>query len=64
MIRWLIVTLLALMLFSGLLPVLRRFGIGRLPGDLRWHIRGREFTLPIGSTIILSLIAAGIGRSL
>lgn len=64
MIRWMIVTLLALILFSGLTPLLRRFGIGRLPGDLTVRVGGRELSLPIGSTIILSLIAAGLGRLL
>ncbi|NBS98323.1 MAG: DUF2905 domain-containing protein [Betaproteobacteria bacterium] len=64
MIRWMIVTLLALILFSGLTPLLRRFGIGRLPGDLTVRVGRRELSLPIGSTIILSLIAAGLGRLL
>ena len=64
MIRWMIVTILALFLFSGLTPLLRRFGIGRLPGDLTLRLGRRELSLPIGSTIILSLIAAGLGRLL
>jgi hypothetical protein len=64
MIRWMIVTLLALILFSGLTPLLRRFGIGRLPGDLTLRVGRRALSLPIGSTIILSLIAAGLGRLL
>jgi len=64
MIRWMIVTLLALILFSGLTPLLRRFGIGRLPGDLTLRVGRRELSLPIGSTVILSLIAAGLGRLL
>lgn len=64
MIRWMIVTFIALILFSGLTPLLRRFGIGRLPGDLTLRLGRRELSLPIGSTIILSLIAAGLGRLL
>jgi Protein of unknown function (DUF2905) len=64
MIRWMIVTLLALILFSGLTPLLRRFGIGRLPGDLTLRVGRWELPLPIGSTIILSLIATGVGRLL
>jgi hypothetical protein len=64
MIRWMIVTLLALILFSGLTPLLRRFGIGRLPGDFTLRLGRLELPLPIGSTIILSLIAAGLGRLL
>jgi len=34
MIRWLLVVLLALVLVNGLMPLLRRLGLGRLPGDL------------------------------
>ena len=38
------------------------FGFGRLPGDLNFRIFGREFNLPFTTTIILSLVAAGIAR--
>lgn len=62
MIRWLLVTLLALVLFSGLSSWLRRFGLGRLPGDLNFRAFGRDWSLPLASTIVLSLIAAGIAR--
>jgi len=61
-IRWLLVTLLALVLFSGLMPWLRRLGLGRLPGDLNFRAFGRDWSLPIASTIVLSLLAAGIAR--
>ena len=62
MIRWLIVTILALIVFSGLQPWLRKMGFGRLPGDLNFRLFGRDFSLPIGSTLLLSLIAAGIAK--
>lgn len=62
MIRWLLITVLALVLFSGLQPWLRRLGMGRLPGDLNFRLFGREWSIPIASTIVLSLIAAGIAR--
>ena len=62
MIRWLIVTILALIVFSGLQPWLRRMGFGRLPGDLHFRRVGREWHLPIASTLLLSLIAAGIAK--
>jgi hypothetical protein len=62
MIRWLLVTVLALVLFSGLTPCLRRLGMGRLPGDLNFRAFGREWSLPIASTIVLSMIAAAIAR--
>lgn len=64
MIKWLIATVLALALFSGLMPFLRRFGIGRLPGDFSFTLFGREISLPIMSTVVLSMLAAGIAHLL
>lgn len=62
MLRWLLVTLLALMLIGWLAPALRRFGFGKLPGDFRFIFRGREVQVPLGSTIVLSLVAALISH--
>ncbi len=62
--RWLLVTVLALLLFSGLSRWLRRFGLGRLPGDLNFRAFGREWSLPLASTIVLSLLAAGVSQLL
>ncbi len=62
MIRWLLVTALALFLFSGLMPWLRRFGVGRLPGDFEFRLFGRLWTVPLMSTVVLSLIAMGVGQ--
>lgn len=62
--RWLLVFLIAFVLFNGLQGWLRRIGLGRLPGDLRWRARGRDWYLPIGSSLVLSLIAALVGMLL
>jgi len=62
MLKWLLVIVLALVLFSGLMPVLRRLGIGRLPGDLDFRAFGRDWSIPITSTILLSLIAALLAK--
>lgn len=62
MLKWLIVTVLALVVLSGLRPWLDRFGLGRLPGDLRFRAFGRGWAVPIASTILLSLIAAGLAK--
>lgn len=64
MIRWLIVIFLALVLISWVSPVLQRLGFGRLPGDLRFKVFGRELFVPLTSTIVLSLVAAGISKLL
>ncbi|OIN92889.1 MAG: hypothetical protein AUJ20_06025 [Comamonadaceae bacterium CG1_02_60_18] len=64
MIRWLIVVLLALILLNGLTPWLQKLGFGRLPGDIRFKLFGREIFIPLTTTIILSLVAAGISKVL
>ncbi|MFO0108412.1 MAG: DUF2905 domain-containing protein [Burkholderiales bacterium] len=62
MLRWLIIVFLILVIFSGLQPWLRKLGFGRLPGDFRFRLFGREFFIPITSTLLLSMMAAGIAR--
>lgn len=64
MIRWMIVIFLALLLISWFSPALQRLGFGRLPGDLRFRLFGRDMFLPFTSTILLSLLAAAIARFL
>jgi len=59
--RWFLVILLALLVFNGLQPWLQRIGLGRLPGDFRFRFAGREWFVPLTSTIVLSLIAYAIG---
>jgi hypothetical protein len=60
MIRWLIVIFLALLLFSGLRPWLEKLGLGKLPGDFRFTLFGRDFFVPLASSVLLSLVAMGI----
>ena len=62
--KWFITTVLALVLFSGLMPWLRRLGIGRLPGDFEFKVFGRQWSIPLMSTVLLSLAAALIARLL
>lgn len=59
--RWLIVFVLAFLVFNGLRGWLERFGLGKLPGDFSVRIAGREFYLPLTSSVLLSLIALLIG---
>ena len=62
MIRLYLVIFLVLILLSWAAPWLGRFGLGRLPGDLRWRWRGREWSLPVTSTILAGMVAAGIAK--
>lgn len=59
--RWLLVFLLAFVVFNGLHAWLRRLGLGKLPGDLEFKLFGREVYLPIASSLVLSLLAALVG---
>jgi Protein of unknown function (DUF2905) len=63
-IRWLIVILLALLIFSGLRPWLEKVGLGKLPGDFRFRLFGREWFVPLTSSVVLSLIALVVGHLL
>ena len=62
MIRWLVVVILALLLFNGLAPWLQRMGFGKLPGDFRFRMFGREWFIPLTTTIILSVVAGVISK--
>jgi len=59
--RWLLVFLLAFVLFNGLALWLHKIGLGRLPGDFSFRWRSREFFVPLASSLLLSLIAMAIG---
>jgi hypothetical protein len=58
------VFLIAFLLFNGLQGLLRRVGLGRLPGDFRFRMMGREWYVPLASSLVLSLLAAGLGMLL
>ena len=64
MIRWIIAIFLALMLISWFTPLLHRMGFGKLPGDLRFRLFGREWFIPLTTTIILSLVAGVVAKLL
>ena len=64
MIRWILVIFLALVLISWVSPLLQRLGFGRLPGDFRFRLFGRDWFIPLTSTLLLSAVAAGVSRLL
>ena len=59
--RWLIVFLLACLLFNGLQGWLRKIGLGKLPGDFSFRLRGRDWYVPFTSSVVLSVLAMLIG---
>ena len=61
-IRWMIVIFLMLVFISALTPWLNKLGFGKLPGDLRFKLFGKERYIPLTTTIVLSLIASVISQ--
>jgi hypothetical protein len=62
MIRWFIVIFLALVFISWFSPLLQRLGFGKLPGDLRFKLFGRDWYLPVTTTILLSFLASVVAK--
>lgn len=65
MLKWVVVIVL-LVLVTGLFrsSLARTLRFGRLPGDLHFSFRGRPYHLPFTSTLLLSLLAWTILRSI
>jgi hypothetical protein len=59
--RWLIVFLLACLLFNFLQGWLAKIGLGRLPGDFHFRVGGREWFVPLTSSVVLTVLASVIG---
>ncbi len=64
MIRWVLAIFVALLLINWLTPLLSKLGLGRLPGDWRFRLFGREWFIPLTTTLILSALASLIARLL
>ena len=50
------------MLINGLTPWLKRLGLGRLPGDFQFRLFGRDWYLPLASTLLLSFVLSLVGK--
>lgn len=64
MLKWLVTVAVALVVLAALSPWLARLGLGRLPGDVRVRVQGRDYVLPFATTILLSLALTAIARLL
>jgi hypothetical protein len=56
MLKWLVTILIGLVILAVLAPRLR------LPGDFRIPVRGRVYYVPLGSTVLLSLLVWALSR--
>jgi hypothetical protein len=59
--RWLLVFLLACLIFNGLQAWLRKIGLGRLPGDFSFRLGGRDWYVPLASSVVLSVLMMLVG---
>ena len=57
MIRWMIVIFLVLVVISAINPWVNKLGFGKLPGDFRFRLFGRDWYIPLATTVLLSLLA-------
>ena len=64
MIRWLVIVFLALVVFSAIGPWLEKLGLGKLPGDVRFRLFGRDVFLPFASSVLIGLIGLVVARFL
>ena len=64
MLRWVIVTFLALLLISWVRPWLEKMGLGKLPGDFHFRLFGRVWFIPLTSTLLLSFMITLIAKFL
>jgi len=60
--RWLIVTFLALLLINWVRPWLEKLGLGKLPGDFHFKLFGREWFIPLASTLLLSFVLSLLSK--
>ena len=56
--RWLVGAGLALLVAGLAWPWLSRIPLGRLPGDLHIHRDGWDLYLPLGSSVLISIVAS------
>ena len=65
MLKWIVVIMLVVLLTGLIQPgAATRMRLGRLPGDVAFRFRGRAYHFPFTTTVVLSLLAWLIMRSI
>lgn len=59
--RWILIFLLASLVFNVLHGWLARVGLGKLPGDISFRAGGRMWYVPLTSSVILTVLGMLIG---
>ncbi|MDH0201393.1 DUF2905 family protein [Comamonas aquatica] len=56
MIRWMLLIFVLLVLLNSATGVIRKVGLGRLPGDFTFRLLGREVFLPCASAVLVTVL--------
>lgn len=56
MIRWMLLIFIFLVLLNAATGVIRKVGLGRLPGDFTFHFLGREVFIPLASSVLVTVL--------
>ncbi len=62
MLIWFFLLFLILVLLNAVTPWLHKLGFGKLPGDFIFRGLGRNWYLPLSSTVVFSLIVSGLSK--
>ena len=57
MLKWILTLVIAIFVLGMAAPHLARFiRFGQLPGDITFRVRGRKYSLPFTTTLIMSVL--------
>lgn len=56
MIRWMLLIFIVLVLVNSTTGILRKVGLGRLPGDFTFRLLGREVFIPFASAVLVTVL--------
>jgi hypothetical protein len=60
-VRWILTFLIACLVFNSIQGWLRKIGLGKLPGDFSFRLGGRDWYVPLASSVVISVFAMLIG---
>ena len=56
MIRWMLLTFILLILINSATGIVRKIGLGQLPGDFSFRCMGREMFIPCASAVLVTMV--------
>ena len=62
MLKWILTLIIAVAVLSVFTPRAGKYSLGRLPGDITFRHKGRDYYLPFTTTILLSFALTLLGR--